>query len=49
MMVINNALKIKIPFLVVFRNLSVVFSVALNNYRENRKMTSLKYYLDPIC
>jgi len=47
--VISKALEIKIPLLSVFRNLSVVFSVALNNYRKNRKMTSLKYRLDPIC
>ena len=30
----------------VFRNFSVVYRVALKNYRENRKMTSLKYHLD---
>jgi len=31
-MVINKALEIKIPFLAVFRNLLVVFPMALNNY-----------------
>jgi len=36
-MEINKALEIKIPFLVVFRNLSAVFPVALNDYLENRK------------
>jgi len=46
---INKALEIKIPFLAVFRNLSVIFPVMLYNYWENLKITSLKYHLDSIC
>lgn len=48
-MVINKEIEIKIPLLAVFRNLSVVFLVALNNYRENRKMKFLKYHLNSFC
>jgi len=47
-MVINKALEIKVLFLAVFLNLSVVFPVALNNYSENRKMIFLKHHLGPI-